>query len=578
MTNSLYAWNVAYAAQGAVSGLSLGNTLSESWGFNARQQPTGLTATLGTTQLLNLGWGYANSPAMNNGDVMSATIQRSSGLSGTVNQIFSYLDQANRLSGASETSSWSQSYLYDAYGNRAVSSASWMPSATFTPTLPTQFVNNQWQLGGSEVGYDAAGNQTGLSIPIGSASDNALMNGTYAYDGENRLLVATMNSGPPASFVYDGEGRRVQKIVGSGGSAVTTTYVHDASGNLAAEYGGTGVTPGKNFLTDDMLGSTRLVTDGSGNVLRCIDYLPFGEEIPAGPTTGRSGCYGTGDYPSSPDVTSLKFTGKERDAETGLDYFGARYFSGAQGRFTSPDPMMASAKVSNPQSWNRYAYGFNNPLRFTDPTGMYTCEGTKGQCKDFEKTRLKVLGSDNSAAKRAASAYGTATDNNGVVVRFADKLANDRGGTVGRDAPSGIRLDPNDPSQTHVQASLLVTIQSDNISNEETIAHEGSHVADYQAFVNTLSAQNPYGDQSLDITHLASETSAYGLSVAYTLAGNGRLNYGPCGGVDQQCKFSPAMMPAQRDQLIHDLITDPRNKYTGLNTVLYPELLKPQQK
>ena len=128
--------------------------------------------------------------------------------------------------------------------------------------------------------------------------------------------------------------------------------------------------------------------------------------------------------------------GEERDAETGLDYFGARYFSGAQGRFTSPDPIMASARVSNPQSWNRYAYGFNNPLRFTDPTGMYTCEGTKSQCKEFEKTRLAVLGSDNKAAQRAANAYGKFTDNNGIVVRFADKLQNDRGGTVGRDAPS----------------------------------------------------------------------------------------------------------------------------------------------
>jgi RHS repeat-associated protein len=63
-------------------------------------------------------------------------------------------------------------------------------------------------------------------------------------------------------------------------------------------------------------------------------------------------------------------TGKERDAETGLDYFGARYFSGAQGRFTSPDPLMASAHASNPQTWNRYAYALNNPLRFVDPNGM----------------------------------------------------------------------------------------------------------------------------------------------------------------------------------------------------------------
>ncbi len=430
---------------------------------------------------MNLGWGYANSPAMNNGDVMSATIQRSSGLSGTVNQIFSYLDQANRLSGASETSSWSQSYLYDAYGNRAVSSASWMPSATFTPTLPTQFVNNQWQLGGSEVGYDAAGNQTGLSIPIGSASDNALMNGTYAYDGENRLLVATMNSGPPASFVYDGEGRRVQKIVGSGGSAVTTTYVHDASGNLAAEYGGTGVTPGKNFLTDDMLGSTRLVTDGSGNVLRCIDYLPFGEEIPAGPTTGRSGCYGTGDYPSSPDVTSLKFTGKERDAETGLDYFGARYMSSAQGRFTSPDPtFLSEQRLFDPQQWNLYSYTRNNPLKYVDPDGM---EVTFADAK--LKTQFMNIAAQSSTLM---GEYNTAESDSYMNVQVVERgLKQNEQGSQGDTSVSS--TDENGVTKVVIYVDPYRT-------SEDTIVHEWGHEKDARVMGGTAFVKEVKKEQS----------------------------------------------------------------------------------
>ena len=57
-------------------------------------------------------------------------------------------------------------------------------------------------------------------------------------------------------------------------------------------------------------------------------------------------------------------------AETGLDYFGARYFSGAMGRFTSPDPLTASARASDPPSWNRYVYARNNPLGYVDPDGM----------------------------------------------------------------------------------------------------------------------------------------------------------------------------------------------------------------
>jgi len=69
-------------------------------------------------------------------------------------------------------------------------------------------------------------------------------------------------------------------------------------------------------------------------------------------------------------MTMLAFTGKERDAETGLDYFGARYFSGAQGRFTSPDKPFADQRAQDPQSWNLYSYVRNNPLRYVDETGQ----------------------------------------------------------------------------------------------------------------------------------------------------------------------------------------------------------------
>ncbi len=69
-----------------------------------------------------------------------------------------------------------------------------------------------------------------------------------------------------------------------------------------------------------------------------------------------------------------KFSGKERDSETNLDYFGARYFSGAQGRFTSPDKSFADQHPGDPQSWNLYVYVGNNPLRFVDLTGRWKTE------------------------------------------------------------------------------------------------------------------------------------------------------------------------------------------------------------
>jgi RHS repeat-associated protein len=69
------------------------------------------------------------------------------------------------------------------------------------------------------------------------------------------------------------------------------------------------------------------------------------------------------------------FTGQERDIETSIDFFSARYMSAAQGRFTSPDPLgNFVANAADPQSWNLYAYARNNPLAFVDPSGYDYCD------------------------------------------------------------------------------------------------------------------------------------------------------------------------------------------------------------
>jgi RHS repeat-associated protein len=102
--------------------------------------------------------------------------------------------------------------------------------------------------------------------------------------------------------------------------------------------------------------------DASGNPKEKHDYLPFGEEISTA-IDGRDVNWG------GPDPTQ-KFTSKERDAESGLDYFLARYMSSAQGRFTSPDDVNFSGQnARDPQSWNLYTYVRNNPLLYTDPNG-----------------------------------------------------------------------------------------------------------------------------------------------------------------------------------------------------------------
>src|SRR5208283_5409976 len=122
--------------------------------------------------------------------------------------------------------------------------------------------------------------------------------------------------------------------VKKGGGGTTTVFGYEAQGQLAAEYSsaaGSGV--GRNYLTVDHLGSTRMVSNATGAVLERHDYRPFGDEVTC--TAGQPRC-GVAGY-GVDLATRLKFTGKERDAETGLDYFGARYLSSAQGRWTSAD-------------------------------------------------------------------------------------------------------------------------------------------------------------------------------------------------------------------------------------------------
>ena len=105
------------------------------------------------------------------------------------------------------------------------------------------------------------------------------------------------------------------------------------------------------YVHSDAIGSVRLVTDANGQVVQRYDYLPFGEPW------GSAG------------LETRRFGGKERDVETGLDYFGARYYASRNGRFTTVDPGHVNGDIFDPQSWNGYAYARNNPLKYTDPTG-----------------------------------------------------------------------------------------------------------------------------------------------------------------------------------------------------------------
>jgi RHS repeat-associated protein len=326
--------------------------------------------TQGGSQLLKLEYNFWDPNAnASNGNLVWQRIKRMDNNAYKWTQNYAY-DGVSRLSAMSE--SWSDSgvnqigraYGYDPYGNRMVISSYGL--AYTDPKEPTgtnaTFPNNRLTISGL-TDYDSAGNQTAYGAF------------TLGYDAENRNIT-TSGSGGNGTFYYDGDGRRVKKVWTSGSTTTTTYYVYNALGQMAVENSSEAPSNiGTTYLLADMLGSVRAIADNSGSVSECYDYLPFGRML----SNADNNRNGIGCYPQNPDTqlsssAPQKFTGKERDAKTGLDYFGARYLSSAQGRWTSPDPTLLSVNAFNPQSWNRYSYVLNNSLLLLDPNGLWELE------------------------------------------------------------------------------------------------------------------------------------------------------------------------------------------------------------
>lgn len=269
--------------------------------------------------------------------------------------------------------SWIENYEYDRYGNH-------LKNPKTGESISVNANNNR--LSGAGYDYDNAGNL------IKDANANGKK---YIYDAENRMIeVQDANNTLIARYTYDANGQRVKKVDLS--SNTTTRFIYGGNGKLLAEYEGESVASLSNptkeyvygpsgllatvdgtgtgnetiqYLTPDHLGSPRVITDNNGNVVSRRDFHPFGEEI----NTDLGGRFGIDGYTSG-DSIRQKFTGKERDKETGLDYFGARYYASIQGRWINPDKPLVDQRLEDPQSWNLYNYVRNNPLRYYDEDGF----------------------------------------------------------------------------------------------------------------------------------------------------------------------------------------------------------------
>jgi RHS repeat-associated protein len=209
-------------------------------------------------------------------------------------------------------------------------------------------VNNNNRITNSGFSYDASGDLTSDGV------------NNYTWNAE--ALMASANS---TNYTYDGDRKRVEKSNGTlywygpSGEILEET---DLSGNLRHDYiyfagkrlarqDGTGATT-VYYYFQDHLGTGLMMVDGWGHVQQQSVYYPFGGERVI----------------TNNVANNYKFTGLERDSETGLDHTLNRQYSSTVGRWLSPDPVRGC--VVNPQKFDRYAYVVNNPLSLVDPLGL----------------------------------------------------------------------------------------------------------------------------------------------------------------------------------------------------------------
>jgi RHS repeat-associated protein len=232
---------------------------------------------------------------------------------------------------------------------------------------------------GESYTYDANGNM--ITRVEGGQTYNQV------FDAENRLISVTVNS-QTTQFVYDGDGNLVKKVnpdgsrtiyVGgiyevdknSGGTVTKTTVYYPVGG--AMRVNGT-----LYYVLKDHLGSASVVTDSAGNTVGEARYYPFGETRL---TTGTIN-------------TDKLFTGQREMTGLGIYHYGARFYSPKLGRFLSADSMVPN--MANPQAFNRYSYVYNNPLRYTDPSGHFICSNDRNS-DDYCPGRTSIIGSNGSS-------------------------------------------------------------------------------------------------------------------------------------------------------------------------------------
>jgi RHS repeat-associated protein len=382
-------------------------------------------------------------------------------------------------------------WSYDPFGNRTAENWGGSGSYNVPASTTANFTAATNQLAGTQYTYDAAGDVTydGLN--------------NYLYDAEGRICAVKNSYGLITGYIYDAAGIRVAKgslawtgsgsatwstacsgIVGQGGWTFTTTtswvlgpggeqvteysvangqsnWVHTnafAGGALLATYTSplppNGSYPGAPagdtiFDLQDWLGTKRAEVSAGG----CFSWftsMPYGDGL-----TPNGTCA---------DATEHHFTGKERDAESGNDYFDARYYSSAMGRFMSPDwsaqvEPVPYAKLDNPQSLNLYSYVLNNPLILEDNDGheILYAAGLKNE-QEVRDTVQAILANPHTSGNLS-----------GYVGPNSPNLTIQSGDLSGGDSRT-VSPDGQTVTTTTVQGNTAPDIQSSTITDNNGVS------------------------------------------------------------------------------------------------------------
>ena len=454
-----YAKNSTYTAAGAVTSMQLGNGRWETASFNNRLQVTqiGLGNTDSDQNLLKLEYGYATPSRTNNNGSMreqKITVPGAGGSSGfTATQTYGY-DDLNRLTVAEETiggsTTWKQTFEIDRYGNRRFDASNTTTlgscaQAICNPTIST--VTNR--ISQSGYSFDANGNLT-----------QDAEGRQFVYDAENHQKeVKDSQNNTVGQYLYDGEGRRVKK----NSVAETTIFVYNAGGTLVAEYSTElAETQQVSYLTQDHLGSPRVITNENGSVVSRRDFTAFGEESVTAQRTAGLGY-------EEPEIRK-NYTGYEKDAESGLEFAQARYYNPTHGRFTSVDPLTASASIRDPQTFNRYSYVLNSPYKFTDPLGLLSVN--TAACGQFCRNSGPQV--DGSAFRGRDRSFGTSPwgfesrPNNVTNAPAIEETSGSNGNRTKQETSNNSETDETKPPLPATIGISSIQFSSQTLTNGET--------------------------------------------------------------------------------------------------------------